>query len=86
MSMILTDIHLIEGGKVGENMLGDSLRAPHFFRVVYEKYGISESYFEQSFDYYTDRPEEMNKIYEVVVENLSKLEESPPRESLIEED
>lgn len=86
MAMILTDIHLVEGGKVGENMLGDSLRAPHFFRVVYEKYNINESSFERSFDYYTERPGEMNTIYEVVVENLSKLEQNPPRESLIEEE
>ncbi len=86
MAHILTDIHLIEGAKVGDNMLGDSLRPPHYYRVVYDSYGISVTQFEHSFDYYTNRPGEMNKIYEVVVENLSKLEKSPPRERLVEED
>lgn len=85
MAIILTDIHLVEGAKVGENMLGDSLRAPHYFREIYDKYGITENYFEKSFDHYTALPEAMNQIYEKVIENLSKLEMSPPRESLIEE-
>ena len=86
MSMIMTDIHLIEGAKVGENIMGDSLRAAHYFRSVYDKYQISQARFEESFDYYSERPDEMNKIYEAVIEELTRMEKSPPRESLLEED
>ncbi len=51
MSRIMTDIHLIEGAKVGENIMGDSLRVAHYFRGVYEKYDITQARFEESFDY-----------------------------------
>lgn len=86
MSLIMTDIHLIEGAKVGENIMGDSLRAAHYFHRVYDKYGITQAYFERSFDYYSERPEEMNRIYEAVIEELTRMEKSPPRESLLEEE
>ena len=86
MVNIFTDIHLIEGAKVGENLLGDTLRAPHYFKEIYVKYGISEKEFERSFDYYIARPEDMNMIYDKVIENLSRMETQPPREKLVEEE
>lgn len=86
MSLIMTDIHLIEGAKVGENIMGDSLRAAHYFRSIYQKYGITQARFEESFDYYSERPDEMNRIYESVIEELTRMEKSPPRESLLEDE
>ena len=86
MVMILTDVLLIEGAKVGNNMMGDTLEPPHYYRHVYDKFGVSRQSFETSFQYYSERPGQMNAIYEKAIENLSKLEKSPPRERLIEED
>lgn len=86
MTIILTDIHLIEGAKVGDNIMGDTLKAANYFRMVYQKYGISEKRFEKSFDYYSERPALMNEIFEGVIEELTKMEKNPPRESLLEEE
>ena len=36
MTIILTDIHLIEGAKVGDNIMGDTLRAASYFKKIYE--------------------------------------------------
>jgi hypothetical protein len=46
-----------------------------FSKVVFKKIGISDSLFKRSFDYYMDRPKEMEQIYTALVDSLSLMEQ-----------
>lgn len=77
MVKALTEIYLTEQ-KV--NRLGlprDSSNAEfeRFKHVIFEKVGVSDSAFKRSFDYYMDRPVEMEKIYSALVDSLSLMEQ-----------
>ncbi len=82
MVKMLTDFHLVEGGKVGSKILGDTIPAAVYKSKVYQKYGLDESAFEKSFRFYTSNPEMMQSIYEKVIENLNKIEATAPRSPL----
>ncbi|WP_254152399.1 DUF4296 domain-containing protein [Chryseosolibacter indicus] len=45
---------------------------------VYEKYGVPDSVFDASFDYYMDRPKEMEQIYTALVDSLQLMEQRAP--------
>lgn len=72
MSAILMDIHLIEGARLGEKMLGDSLSALGHYEQVWQKYGIDEERYHTSFDYYSRHPEIMDLIYQEAIEQLNR--------------
>ena len=77
MVKALTEIYLAEQ-KV--NRLGlprDSAEREfeRFRHVVFEKIAVSDSVFKRSFDYYMDRPKEMELIYSAVVDSLSLMEQ-----------
>jgi hypothetical protein len=46
---------------------------------VFETQGITEEQFRSSFAYYSERPEEMKAIYEVVLADLSRLKDEAAR-------
>lgn len=85
MVKILTDFHLVEGAKVGNKIMGDTIRATVYTAKVYKKYGITENEFEKNFRFYTSNPDLMEGIYEKVIENLNKIEATAPR-SAVEDD
>lgn len=85
MVEILTDIHLVEGAKVGNKIMGDTIPAPVYFKKVYQKYNISEEQFAKDFAFYTANPKLMDDIYEKVIENLNKIETTPPREVMTDD-
>lgn len=85
MVSILTDLHLVEGAKVGNKIMGDTIPANVYFKKIYQKHGISEAQFERDFRFYTSNPKLMTKIYEEVIVNLSKIEAAPPREVMTDE-
>ena len=77
MVKALTEIYLAEQ-KV--NRLGlprDSATAEfdRFKHVIFKKVGVSDSIFKRSFNYYMDRPVEMEKIYSTLVDSLSLMEQ-----------
>ena len=82
MSLLLTDMHLVDGAKVGRRMIGDSLGVVDYYNKIYSKYNISEKRFTKSFNFYSSHPALMNDIYDQVLENLNKLDVQPPREKL----
>ena len=47
----------------------------HFKQVVFEKIDVSDSVFKRSFDYYMDRPKEMEIIFTALVDSLSLMEQ-----------
>jgi len=85
MVAILTDLHLVEGAKVGNKIMGDTTPAPVYFKKVYQKHGVSEAQFEEDFRFYTSNPKLMTEIYEQVIVNLSKIEAAPPREVMTDD-
>jgi hypothetical protein len=42
---------------------------------MFAKLGVSDSVFKRSFDYYMDRPREMEQIYAALVDSLSLKEQ-----------
>ncbi len=77
MVAALTEIYLSEQ-KV--NRLGiprDSAEREfeRFKQVIFKNIGISDSIFKRSFDYYMDRPAEMEEIYTALVDSLSLREQ-----------
>lgn len=77
MVKILTEIYLTEQ-KV--NRLGlprDSAESEfeRFKKMVFKKKDISDSLFRKSFDYYMDRPKEMELIYTALVDSLGLMEQ-----------
>jgi len=75
MQLILLDIHLIEGAKVGQSIEGnDSLNIRDYYHHIWNKYSISKDYFDESFSFYTGHPGEMQKIYVGLIDTLTAME------------
>ena len=77
MVKTLTEIYLSEQ-KV--NRLGlprDSAEREfeRFKKIIFERIGVPDSTFKRSFDYYMDRPQEMEQIYTILVDSLSLMEQ-----------
>lgn len=85
MTAILTDVHLIEGARIGSRVMGDSLSVGDYYQKLYAKHGITRARFDSSFDFYSQNPEHMAPIYEKVVENLNRADVRPAREKLEEQ-
>ena len=77
MVEILTEIYLSEQKVNRLGLTRDS--AEHEFgrfkKEVFEKINVSDSVFKRSFDYYMDRPKEMEMIYTALVDSLSLMEQ-----------
>jgi hypothetical protein len=76
MAHILADIHIEEAKLSVKPLIQDSARQSYATTkiAVYDKYHISEERFNESFDWYTKNIEQLDKIYEVVVDTLSLKE------------
>jgi len=75
MVMVLTDLHLVEGARSGQRVLGDSLRAPdRYYQALWKKYDISKARYDSNFYYYSRQAPQMNELYAEVLKRLSKLE------------
>lgn len=85
MVSILTDVHLVEGARIGRKIMGDTLMVDDYYAKIYSKYGITAEGFKKSFRYYNEHPEMMKEIYKEVVEHLNQIEKEPPRTPLKEE-
>ena len=46
-----------------------------FKQLVFKKIDVSDSVFKRSFDYYMDRPKEMEVIFSALVDSLSLMEQ-----------
>ncbi len=79
MVAILTDVHLVEGAKIGRKIMGDTLTVEHYYHKVYDKHNISKEKFEKSFDFYNHNPAVMDEIYELVIEELNSIEILPAK-------
>ena len=74
MVHIMTDIHLLEGARIADRVMGDTVKLSHYYEKLYGKYELTEEAFKESFRYYTEHPKEFDRIYEKVIEALNELE------------
>ena len=77
MVTTLTEIYISEQ-KVNRLGLPRDSAEREFERLkksMFNKLGISDSVFKRSFDYYMDRPKEMEQIYTALVDSLSLKEQ-----------
>ncbi len=92
---ILTDLQLAEG-IISHNRLGKTSTKRSFkdsiYQVVFDNYQITAEQLYENLDYYNNDAEQMEKMYEQVLTNLSKyeseimLEEKKQDSVLIKED
>ena len=75
MISVLTDIQLIEGA-VSKKLIDRSVNnkeSHRYYTKAFEKQGITRQQFDESINFYTENPENMEKIYEKVLVELSKI-------------
>lgn len=74
MTDILLDIHLVEGAKTGQTIVGDTLVADYYYASVYKKYGISREILDEAIAFYTEHPKIMEPMYDQIIERLSIMD------------
>ena len=76
MVTLLTELHLADGVVTTIKLKDKSLAhlSTEYFSVILEKHKLGRDTFEESLRYYAYHTEELNKIYEKVIINLSKIE------------
>lgn len=74
---VMVDIHLLEAQLENLRQASNTVichMAGKEYEAIYEKHGINKELFRKTFDYYLQRPKEMDKVYEKIVEALSERE------------
>lgn len=74
MVLILTDMHIIEGSKIGDRVMSDTLKLEDLYQKVYSKFNMSKEVFQENFDYYSSQPKVMNLLFQQTVENLNRIQ------------
>ena len=76
MIELFTDIQLLDGVVILEQRENKDPKrlANEMFPDILEKHEVSREEFDESMRYYTYHTEKLNKIYEKVITNLSKME------------
>ena len=87
MINIMTDVQIIEAdinyqkSQEGEQEPNDTIKiipkdyvkiSRDYYAQLFEHYGITNSIFEQNLKYYTERPAELEKIMDSVMQRLTK--------------
>ncbi|MCE3279602.1 MAG: hypothetical protein K0S44_1793 [Bacteroidetes bacterium] len=75
MAEVMVDVHLLEATlnvQVGSN---DKLKTEGASSInVYNKHQVTKAQFDESFEFYTQNPEMLVEIYQLVLNDLSKLQ------------
>jgi len=74
MLPIVVDIHLVEGARSGNLVLGDTNNLPDYYAKIYQKHNVTEAKFKESFAWYSKNPEKLKLVYEAAIVELSKIE------------
>jgi hypothetical protein len=84
MVKALTEIYLSEQRIIRLGLPRDSSEREfeRVKKITFEKIGVPDSVFKKSFDYYMDRPKEIELIYTALVDSLNLMEQriDPPKE------
>ncbi len=73
---LLVDLHMADGIGAAQRVLPlpENLDSTVLYNSVFEKYRVSREEFDSTMTYYTNHPDNLNKIYEKVLAELSRLE------------
>lgn len=81
MTEIIIDLNLIDGAIKANRHNIDSIKTDAFFESILEKHKLTEELLDKNLKYYTQRPKEMELIYEKAIakmtEEQAKLNEHP---------
>ena len=80
MARVFTDIHLAEAEANLHSMPDSAKKVPINFQKIFEKDTITKLQYEESLTFYIDHPELLNKVYEEVVNELSKMQGVPGKQ------
>src|SRR5436190_14960235 len=74
MILVMTDVQIAEASILYQNNKGNIVeaKAKNYYRFIFEKHHITEKQFRESFEFYSGRPELMDKLYEGVIIEISK--------------
>jgi hypothetical protein len=77
LSKIMAELYLLEAKGNSKNMVRDSVMK--YFtpaeQKLYAREGVSDSIMRLTYQYYIDRPEQFEKIYDSVIDSLSLREQ-----------
>src|ERR1700744_3729507 len=78
MVNLMTEVHLIDGRMYSVVMTQDSLYKYRTARydALFKRYHTDSAQFNRSMKYYTQHPEELQKMYEKILESLKKKSDS----------
>ena len=87
MTNIIIDVYIGEGKVSALNVKRDSsLRVFEAYeQLIYDKYAIEKSDYKQSVSYYYDNPEQLDEIYEAVMDSLNVREQKLKEEKEAED-
>lgn len=73
---MLVDMHLLEARADELKARPDSIAflMEAEYDKLYKEYGVSEEDFQQTFEFYQQRPEQMDELYQGVIDKLVKKE------------
>jgi hypothetical protein len=74
---VLVDIHLADGIAV-ENMSkakGTLLDSASLYGSVFDKYGVTRTIFDSTMSYYSEHPDDFQKVYNKVTAKLKRMED-----------
>ena len=76
MTALLTEIHLVEGSVIPMLLEGDSANQYiiNNYEYLFKKYNTTNIEFKETMGYYVRNPKQFDKVYEQVIENLSKMQ------------
>ncbi|MFN5087431.1 MAG: DUF4296 domain-containing protein [Bacteroidota bacterium] len=69
---LLTEMHLIEGARGGEHLMGDSLAVWKVYRGTFARMGYSPEQVQRSYTYYHTDPKLAVELYEDVMARLKE--------------
>ena len=74
MVAVLTDVQVAEAAILYQNSRGNisESKAPEYYQYIFQKHHITEKQFRESFSFYVSQVELMDKIYEDVINEISK--------------
>lgn len=76
MADVMLDIHLLEAAMSLNTYRPDMVRSgdPATTFDVFDKNKITKDQYNESFEYYAQHPELLNEVYQLMLENLSKMQ------------
>ena len=74
MAQVITDIHIAEAEMNLHSLPDSTSKTPISFRKIFEKDSITKQQYEESLTFYIDHPELLDKVYEEVLNEMSKMQ------------